>query len=892
YKENCFDRPAVLPAQRMAGSINHTSILCNGISKDSRLRDANFKAIHTCGALEYRNFNNVSVHFSGINEVLADPIVNDSEDKCSKQNTIQSLRGQHISVGICDKGSAPEEILASHETRRFSNMRSTLRPGNVVGTASKDKIDNDINLMLPHSAQYPEYLAQHSALDARLTADNCSIVEISSSEDECVGNNKPANNLQSNGTLMEDSGTYTPQEDLAVKVLENDTMDEENVVCSRGPDNHETIHNFDGGSNRTSRSQETKLPCEILSTQNDGDIPAVWSRKEKLSALEQNQIDPPLGSSEHNIHDPEYAEAERKLQIWNNRVICDLCGQGPSLMYGEWYAWCCGLHSHYCKCTEEHKRKLLKSMAGRAKSSIKWKGYQWSGKVHRMCGLWSSKVFEKDDARNQLEGLVHAVRTARYFVCAECKRFGATLGCGGNTCKKIFHYPCADWLSTKLHCKMWEGFKHPILCYHHIHVDDYCLIPKDRKVHPYMKYNNDLENAEKWKKNVPTHLDKTIHKGINSKIKVEDDADMKNQVVIKAIFNNVDDVAMSPDLSSFLKNRTGVSTISNKRLNDHNCDKGQFTNYKATLYRRDHGGLNYLGQNLVCEDISNGTEVIKIPCTNDIDNVSIRKFQYILKNRFSTITTIILEDVQSNMEKKAKACDGCDEFDMDDPEATKSIHVQRNESSHDQDDRVDWQGEPMLGRLAYDCYGRLQLGPGNDVVECNSKCPCGSRCLNRELQYGLRVGLEVFRTKDRGWGVRALEQIPRGKFVVEYVGEILSQDEATEREKVDDSYNSRYLFAMDHPAVPYEDQFVVDIFLMSNVAGFINHSSAGNLSMYRVYTEILDHRIYRLGLYACRDIEVGEEIMYDYKIPTKEPGASTEPSPAVKHTRRSKRRRH
>ncbi|GLJ56044.1 hypothetical protein SUGI_1203260 [Cryptomeria japonica] len=846
YKESGFDRPAVLPDQRMTGSINHITIPCDGLFKDLHQGGANFKESNIFRAPKYKFFKNESVPFSGNNEVVANQIDCDSENACSKQNTIQISPRQHNSVGTCEKGSAPEEILANHDMvlSHGNYLKGNLRQGNVVGTGSTNKTDDDTNIVQLHYSRSTEYLAQHSGLDAQWPADNNIIVDLSSSGNECI-NITPGDTLQP-ASPLKDGGEYRPEGDVQGKELENDIVDKKNAVSSVSVDNHKSVHNVkEGGSVGTCGLQEINLPCKCPSTHNGGDHPIVYSMKTNLSASEHNLMNSQLRSSKHSSHDPQEAEANRNFQMWDRNIICDLCGQGPSLMYGEWYAWCCGLRSRYCKCSEEHKRKLLKSMEHKkAKSLHKWKGYQWSGKVHRMCGLWSSEVFEKDDTRDQFEGLLVAVRRARSFVCAECKRFGATLGCGAKTCKKIYHYPCADWLSTKLCCRMWEGFRSPVFCYYHIYADDYHLTAKDRKIHANMKYINNPD------------LNGTIREKIaHQKITVKDDPDVKNQDVTKAIADNVD-VAVSWELSSFLKMKTEVdSTISNQGFSD-----------KATPSRITYGGIKYLGQNLICEDISNGTEMIKIPCTNDRDNVSIPKFHYIPTNRFSTKSNIILERVKSDMEKQAKACDGCDEFDMDDPEAGISIHV--HQCIRDQDDRIDWQGEPMLGRLAYDRYGRLQLGPGTpDVVECNTRCPCGSKCLNRKLQYGFRVRLEVFRTPDRRWGLRVLEQIPRGRFVVEYVGEVLSPEEAIERENIDDNYNARYLFSMDHPSVPPKDQLVVDIFGMSNVVRFINHSSEGNLSIYRVYTETVDPKIYRLGLYACRDIEAGEELTYDYKIP-------------------------
>ncbi|KAH9301732.1 hypothetical protein KI387_013315, partial [Taxus chinensis] len=322
----------------------------------------------------------------------------------------------------------------------------------------------------------------------------------------------------------------------------------------------------------------------------------------------------------------------------------------------------------------------------------------------------------------------------------------------------------------------------------------------------------------------------------------------------------------------------------------------------------DTNTLQFLGQNLICEDLSHGKEAIKIPCTNDIDDAPVPSLEYITSSRFSADADTILKTVLANVKNQAKPCSGCYKIDMDDPTACVSVHVDVNGGGRDQDRRIDWQGEPMLGRLPYDHYGLLQLGWLTiDVVECNSRCRCGSKCVNWELQKGLQLALEVFKTQDRGWGVRTLEQIPRGKFAMEYVGEVLTQDEAGKRGQLYAEYNSSYLCNLDHPAVAQENHLVLDGFKMSNVARFINHRSVaemanvllnsrlnegktdaegktsceGNLRIYRVYTETLDHRIFRIGLYACRDIEIGEELTYDYKYIQEEPPVVSADEPSV-----------
>lgn len=85
-------------------------------------------------------------------------------------------------------------------------------------------------------------------------------------------------------------------------------------------------------------------------------------------------------------------------------------------------------------------------------------------------------------------------------------------------------------------------------------------------------------------------------------------------------------------------------------------------------------------------------------------------------------------------------------------------------------------------------------------IECDPKhCPCGERCTNRAIARGVESGTEPFWTghercvqfvycimsilsgiisrllilwRCSGWGLRATEAIPRGRFIIEYKGEV------------------------------------------------------------------------------------------------------------------------
>lgn len=61
------------------------------------------------------------------------------------------------------------------------------------------------------------------------------------------------------------------------------------------------------------------------------------------------------------------------------------------------------------------------------------------------------------------------------------------------------------------------------------------------------------------------------------------------------------------------------------------------------------------------------------------------------------------------------------------------------------------------------------------IKECWSTCGCGINCGNRVVQNGISVPLQVFQSSaEKGMGVRTLEDLPRGAFVCEYAGEVVT----------------------------------------------------------------------------------------------------------------------
>uniref|UniRef100_A0A7M4EJ13 SET domain bifurcated histone lysine methyltransferase 1 n=1 Tax=Crocodylus porosus TaxID=8502 RepID=A0A7M4EJ13_CROPO len=74
-------------------------------------------------------------------------------------------------------------------------------------------------------------------------------------------------------------------------------------------------------------------------------------------------------------------------------------------------------------------------------------------------------------------------------------------------------------------------------------------------------------------------------------------------------------------------------------------------------------------------------------------------------------------------------------------------------------------------------YKRLDECLPTGVYECNKRCKCNvNMCTNRLVQHGLQVRLQLFKTQNKGWGIRCLDDIAKGSFVCIYAGKILTDD--------------------------------------------------------------------------------------------------------------------
>ncbi|XP_072289075.1 histone-lysine N-methyltransferase EHMT1a isoform X2 [Eucyclogobius newberryi] len=252
------------------------------------------------------------------------------------------------------------------------------------------------------------------------------------------------------------------------------------------------------------------------------------------------------------------------------------------------------------------------------------------------------------------------------------------------------------------------------------------------------------------------------------------------------------------------------------------------TNKKLTDARR---GRDCQGERVLSRDVSRGYEATPISCVNGVDSEPCPDdFKYIPE---SCVTSPLNVDKDITNLKHCSCTDDCSSVSC------------------------------MCGQLSLRCWydkeGRLPLDfcqrEPQVLYECNHACSCWRTCRNRVVQNGLRVRLQVYKTQKMGWGVRAMQDIPQGTFICEYVGEIITDTEADKRE--DDSF----LFTLGNKV---GEAHCIDSRLYGNIGRFLNHLCEPNLLAVKVFTMHQDLRFPRIAFFTSRPVRAGDQIGFDY----------------------------
>ncbi|KAH8648372.1 hypothetical protein BX600DRAFT_442663 [Xylariales sp. PMI_506] len=159
------------------------------------------------------------------------------------------------------------------------------------------------------------------------------------------------------------------------------------------------------------------------------------------------------------------------------------------------------------------------------------------------------------------------------------------------------------------------------------------------------------------------------------------------------------------------------------------------------------------------------------------------------------------------------------------------------------------------------CQNRIMLYEC-DTTNCNAGAQyCQNRAfarLQERVKAGgkYRVGVEVLKTEDRGYGIRSNRCFEPGQIIMEYTGEIITEDECDERMKNKYKDNKCYYL------MSFDQGMIIDA-TIGSIARFVNHSCQPNCQMIKWIVSGQP----RMALFAGdRPIMTGEELTYDYNF--------------------------
>lgn len=240
---------------------------------------------------------------------------------------------------------------------------------------------------------------------------------------------------------------------------------------------------------------------------------------------------------------------------------------------------------------------------------------------------------------------------------------------------------------------------------------------------------------------------------------------------------------------------------------------------------------------LIESDISSGSEALPVCLVNEVDyDRGFPHFTYLQSLKY-------LRPVSSQQPSMSCACRaGCQIGDLN------CTCIQKNG-----------------GSLAYTSIGIL-LSYNSLIYECGPSCLCPPNCRNRLSEGGVKVRLEVFKTKDKGWGLRPWDPIRAGAFICEYAGEVIAKDNGDDYifDTTRTYESSKFMpgYSNEAPKTPYP--LVISAKNCGNVARFMNHSCMPNVYWQPVVRESETELYLHIAFFAVCHIAPLEELTFDY----------------------------
>ncbi|MCO5588002.1 hypothetical protein L7F22_041956 [Adiantum nelumboides] len=164
------------------------------------------------------------------------------------------------------------------------------------------------------------------------------------------------------------------------------------------------------------------------------------------------------------------------------------------------------------------------------------------------------------------------------------------------------------------------------------------------------------------------------------------------------------------------------------------------------------------------------------------------------------------------------------------------------------------------------------------IFECGSNCKCSFSCKNRLTQRALKYRLEIYKTENKGWGLRSWDTIPAGSFICEYTGKLVQTPQFLQTRdfvldfrrlpKNNPSWGDVSSFLESQAAqatlsVP-RPELIIDSSQTGNATRFINHSCCPNVLVQCVFRDYQDTKRPHVMLFAMDNIPPFRELTIDY----------------------------
>ncbi|OJD33641.1 set domain-containing protein [Diplodia corticola] len=155
--------------------------------------------------------------------------------------------------------------------------------------------------------------------------------------------------------------------------------------------------------------------------------------------------------------------------------------------------------------------------------------------------------------------------------------------------------------------------------------------------------------------------------------------------------------------------------------------------------------------------------------------------------------------------------------------------------------------------LCASCGAAEVLDPVNRYNDALYRSKCGNVNIQRNVPRRTLLG----QSEVQGFGLYAGEKLNAGDFVGEYKGEVVTKEEGSRRGAVYQHLKTNYLFDLNRAQE-------VDSTRAGNKLRFINNSAKAPNCEPRV---MLCNTVVRIGLFANKDLEPGEEMFFNYNYP-------------------------